>query len=251
MGAVSRDLEKKAREYDATYAYTDEGVATLLKDIYRMNESRLYKGDIDATAIITDLKTALDSDCLTPRMRQVVALYYFVGLTEEESAYVLGIDNGYLNKVVHVSLERIAEQMSKGSNRKKGHADIDSKESTPLFLWLADVAYGNAPVYEVPSAVFTDILNRSITTDRNAVETLRQRAEGRPKPVVYADEDEYPALSEDQFKWRDRRMAFKPEIFPKGDIAGTRKVAMKIRDGDSSGNEWILEKRKLYARGGN
>lgn len=251
MGAVSRDIHKNAREYDDLYTYTDEGIAVLLKDIYRLNESRWYKGDIDATAIIADLKTALDSDCLTPRMRQVVALYYFVGLTEGETANILGIaERKAINKALNASLERIAEQMSEGSFRKKGHAEIETGLSTPLFIWLTAVAYRKEPIYKVPAEVFTEILINS-ETDINAKETLRQREEGSNYMVDYSETEEYPALSEDQFKWKDRRMAFKPEIFPRGDVTGSRKVAIKLRDGDNFGNEWVLDRRKLYARGGN
>jgi hypothetical protein len=252
MGAVKRDLFRSGREYDAIYDYTDEGIATLLKDVYRFKESRHYKGDIDATAILTDLKLALDSDCLTPRMRQVVALYYFVGLTEEETADILGItERKAVNKSLSSSLERIAEQMSKGSYRKKGHAEISTEYNTPLYNWLTAVAYGDAPIYEVPGDVFTEILNRSRHSDKNADETLRQRLEGSSYKEDYADAEEYPALTEDQFKWKDRRMSFKSEIYPRGDVIGSRKVSIKLRDGDESGNEWILEKRKLFARGGN
>jgi hypothetical protein len=251
MGAVKRDVYRNGREYDATYEYTDDGIAVLLKDIYRLNEKRLYKGDIDATAIITDLKLALDSDCLTPRMRQVVALYYFVGLTEEEAAEVLDSSQQAVNKALSSSLERIAEEMSTGGSRKKGHADINMELNTPLFQWLANVAYGISPIYEVPLGVFTDVLDRSKLLDDKAKETLQQRTEGPPIILNSSEEDEYPALSEEQFKWRDRRMAFKPEIYPSGDVIGTRKVAIKLRDGDESGNEWVIEKRKLFARGGN
>jgi hypothetical protein len=251
MGAVKRDLFRSGREYDAVYEYADEGIATLLKDIYRFKESRLYKGDIDATAILTDLKLALDSDCLTPRMRQIVALYYFVGLTEEEAAEILTIARQVLNIALNSAIERIAEQMSEGSLRKKGHADIKTELDTPLYVWLTSVAYRGAPIYVVPSEVFTEILDRSKNTDTNAFETLKQRIEGSSFVSDYTNVEEYPALSEEQFKWKDRRMSFKPEIYPKGDVIGTRKVAIKLRDGDDSGNEWVIEKRKLFARGGN
>lgn len=251
MGAVSRDIHKNAREYDDLYTYTDEGIAVLLKDIYRLNESRWYKGDIDATAIIADLKTALDSDCLTPRMRQVVALYYFVGLTEGETAEVLNLTQQLINTSLKSAIERVSEQMSEGSFRKKGHAVIETSVNTPLYQWLVAVAYRELPLYIVPDDVFTEVLEKSVKTDENAKETLRQRVGGSNYKVDYEGTEEYPALSEDQFKWKDRRMSFKPEIFPQGDTIGTRKVAIKLRDGDGCGNEWVLDKRKLYARGGN
>jgi hypothetical protein len=251
MGAVKRDVYRNGREHDATYAYTDVGIAVLLKDIYRLKENRLYKGDLDATAIITDLKLALDSDCLTPRMRQVVALYYFVGLTEGETAEVLGLAQKVINISLSSAIERVAEQMSEGSFRKKGHAVIETGIDTALYRWLSAVAYRESPIYIVPADVFTEMLNRSVDTDSNAKETLRQRTEGSNFINDYSDVEEYPALSEEQFKWRDRRMSFKSEIFPRGDVVGTRKVAIKLRDGDSVGNEWVIEKRKLFARGGN
>ncbi|MEY8188637.1 RNA polymerase sigma factor [Peribacillus simplex] len=252
MGASKRDIHLKAREYDDTYAYTDAGISVLLKDIIRLDESRIYRGDIDATAIITDLKMALDSDCLTPRMRQVVALYYFVGLTEEEAAHILHYsERKAVNKSLNSAIERIAEEMSRGGSRKKGHGDFLFSSESQVYKWLNEVGAGLAPIYEVPISTFTDILERSKHSDKKAEETLYQRKGIVTFTVDYTDVDEYPAYTEDQFKWRDRRMMFKPEIYPKGDVTGTRTVAIKLRDGDESGNEWIVEKRKMFAKRGN
>ena len=250
MGASKRDMAKKEREYSARYSYEPVGVAALLKDISRLNESRIFKGDIDATVIITDLKLALDSDCLTPRMRQVVALYYFVGMTEEEISRTIFNTQQVVNKSIKKAVERIASEMAYGAYVKSGHADFEFTEQTPLYKWLTEVGYGNLPVYEVPDEVFTNLLKISTADDR-AREVLRQRKYGPPETTKLEEEDEYPALTEDQFKWRDRRMTFKDEIFPAGDSTGSRKVAIKLRDGDSAGNEWVLEKRKIFARGGN
>lgn len=251
MGASKRDIHLKAREYDDTYAYTDAGITVLLKDIIRLDESRIYRGDIDATAIITDLKMALDSDCLTPRMRQVIALYYFVGLTEDEVADILSTSQQSVNKSVTSGVERIAEEMSTGGSRKKGNGDFLIDDESPIYKWLNEVGGGTAPVYVVPKGIFTDVLERSKHFDKKAEETLYQRKGIVTFTVDYTEMDEYPAYTEDQFKWKDRRMTFKPEVYPKGDVTGTRTVAIKLRDGDESGNEWIIEKRKMFAKRGN
>src|SRR5690606_22856654 len=43
----------------------------------------------------------------------------------------------------------------------------------------------------------------------------------------------------------DRRMAFVPEVFPGGDGAGTRTVAVKLQD-DAYGRDFIEEKQKIF-----
>lgn len=249
MGAVKRDIHKKAREYDDLYEYNREGVALILRDIYRMENSR-FAGDIDATGIIADLFMALDSDCLTPRMRQVVALYYFVGLTEIEASEFLDCTRVAVTVSKNSALTRISEHMYKGGKFKAGDPFEKLTEKSSIYVWLNDVAVGIAPIYEVPVKVFTDVLLATEGTDANAKETIRQRVEGLVFVDDYADEEEYLCMTDEQFRWADRRVSYVPEVFPPGDTIGTRKVAIKLRD-DPFGREYIIEKRKLLKKRGN
>lgn len=248
MGSVKRDIHRKGREYDELYEYNREGVSALLRDIHRVQNSR-YSGDIDATGIVIDLYKALDSDCLTPRMRQVLALYYFVGLTEQEASEFLGCTRVAVTVSKNSALNRVSEQMFKGAKFKAGDPYEKLSEKSAIFKWLNEVALGVSPVYEVPSEVFTDVLLTTEHVDSNARETLRQRTEG----ILIVEEgasEEFPCMTDDQFRWSDRRAIYVSEVYPPGDVLGTRKVAIKLRD-DPLGRDYIIEKRKLFKRRGN
>lgn len=249
MGAVSRDLEKKAREYDELYQYNREGITKLLQDIHSVKESRIYHGDIDATAILADLFTALDSDCLTARMRQVVALYYFAGLIEKEMTLLLGINQKSINEIKQKAVDRVAEHMYRGGKFKAGNPYVPFADDRVLYRWLNAVADGQLPVYTVTQTVFNDINRILAPKDKKAAEVLRQQRED----VIFVEEpdvDEYPCLTEDQFAWADRRVTYVEEVYPPSDVVGTRKVAIKLRD-DKKGREYIVEKRKMFKRRGN
>lgn len=238
MGSVARDIYAKGRQYDVDYKYTDDGIAALLKDVYRLSDSRFFRGDIDATTILLDLKMALDSDCLTPRMRQAVALYYFVQLTEEETSEVLGVTRSTVRDAITQALERIANEIENGGAKQGGRGSFVYNGNSALDHWLNAVAYNRAQIYEVPLAVINEILKRH-SVDEKAIETLRQRKEGPPE--FPPDPDTYTCLTEEQLKWRDRRVTYKPVIYPPGIVVGRTKVA--IKDG---GDGWRLEKRKIF-----
>jgi hypothetical protein len=246
MGSVARDIYRKEREYDVKYEYNREGVSRLLRDIHRVSEQRWYEGDIDATAILVDLYKALDSDCLTPRMRQVVALYYFVGLTEYEVAEILNIERHSVNEFKQKAVYRIAEHMYDSPRFKTGDPYEMLDESNFLYQWLNDVAVKKAPIYRIPMKLYVVVNEYFAKTDDRAAEFLRQLKEG----IEIPEEKEYPCLSEEQLAWRDRRMIYKDEVYPSNDVTGTRKVAVKTRD-DKYGRDYIVEKRKIFKLKGN
>lgn len=245
MGSVKRDVHKKSREYNDSYPYEAAGIAALLRDINALSESRWYKGDIDATTILTDLKQALDSSCLTPRMRQVIALYYFAQLTEEEVAEILGVTRQAVNLAVESALERISTFMEYGYKKPtnaKTSAHVDDWH--PFLQWVNDVADGARSVYEYCDDITAWL---ALKGDEKAREALRQLEEGYTYKPIYVDkESEYQALTDDQFKWKDRRMTFVEEVFPQRDTVGFRKVATKLEDDNKDSREWNLERKKLF-----
>lgn len=248
MGVVKRDIGKKAREYDFNYPYEVDGIHALLKDINKLSEARWYDGDIDATVLITDLKQALDNSNLTPRMRQVLALYYFADMTEQEVADVLSIDRTTVSRAIDGALERVSTFMEFGYS-KPTNARTDAKVNAyhPFLVWVNEVASGESPIYKVPDSL-TDWL--AFNGDKKAQEVIRQRIEGFIFIPDYKDEEEYPALTEEQFRWSDRRTSFFPEIYPEGDVTGTRTVVVRPRD-DKQGRDFIIEKRKIFKHRGN
>ncbi|MBX6362007.1 MAG: hypothetical protein IRZ03_18275 [Acidobacterium ailaaui] len=247
MGAVTRDIYSKGRQYDGDYPYEFDGIKALLSDIYHLEERQWFGGDVDATTLIIDLKKALDSDCLTPRMRQVIALYYFAQMTEQEAADVLGINRVPFHITLVNAIERIAVEMMYGYHKTNARKSALISGTDALTTWLNDVALGNAKVYEIPESALDELLLRKKADgDEKAAEALRQRDEG----VVYIDDDatgpEYPCLTEEQMRWADRRVSYVPIVYPNNQIIGTRKVAIKLRNGDRYGNEWVLQKRKIF-----
>lgn len=243
MGSVSRDIDKKGREYDGNYPYEVDGIAALLRDINKLSESRWYNGDIDATVLIVDLKDALDSDCLTPRMRQVMALYYFAQLTEEEIAQILGMQQPNVNKALMTALERVSTYMEYGYN-KPPNARIDAKviPSHPFLKWVNSVADGSSHIYSLDGSLTYWLASNG---DRKAQEAINQLTEGYTyEPTYLSAEEEYPALTWDQFKWRDRRMSYSEDIYPIRTTVGFRKVVTKLED--DSNYEWHISRKRLF-----
>lgn len=245
MGASKRDMHQKGRQYEESYPYEAAGIAALLQDINALSESRWYKGDIDATAILVDLKQALDSGCLTPRMRQVVSLYYFAQMTEEDVAEVLGVSQPAIKYSLEGALERVSTFMEYGY-RKATNARTDALllPTHPFIVWLNEVAAGVEPVYS-----FSDSLTHWLAAkgDKKAQETIKQSTEGYTYlPVYESEKSEYLALTDEQFRWRDRRMTFVSEVYPTRDTTGFRKVATKLEDNNNDSREWSIERKRLF-----
>lgn len=66
MGSVKFDTEKGARSYSVKYDLdSSAGVAKLLRDIEVVSSSRFTHADYDASDILIDLDSAVESACLT------------------------------------------------------------------------------------------------------------------------------------------------------------------------------------------
>jgi hypothetical protein len=186
MGAVSVDLNKRERKYEARYPYEAAGIAALLRDVYRLSESRMYDGDIDATAILIDLKIALDSNCLTPRMRQVVALYYFAQFTEEDRGYIRLTRQG-VNDSLSNAIERISTHMEYGYT-KVTNAKLDAclPSTHEIKRWLNAVAGGKS-LYDIDDDVISgiNIWRAGQLSDKKDLEAIQQRVNGYTYVPVY------------------------------------------------------------------
>jgi DNA-binding CsgD family transcriptional regulator len=248
MGAVSIDMHRKGREYGNLYRYKKEGIKTLLKDLNRLNESKIYKGDYDAAAILTDLNISLNNGCLTPRQRQCLGLHYFINLSIDESSTILGIHPRVFKYHLKGVLLRLAENMCFGTLFMKGDPVELYGKTYGIYKWLDDIALG-MPLREPPYEAFLDIADILSETDEKSFEMVRQRREG----FVYIERDvkeEYPCMHEEQLRWADRRVSYVEEVFPPGDAIGSRKVLVRDEE-NKDGVEYMVERRKIYKQGGN
>lgn len=248
MGTVKRDLDRKGRQYDDSYPYEATGIVALLQDVYRLSESRLYDGDIDATILLIDLKMALDSNCLTPRMRQVVALYYFAQFTEEEVADVIDIPQQNVNKALNNSVDRISAHMEYGHTRTT-NAKIDAflPSTHEIKRWLNAVAGGRS-MYDIDDGVISgiNIWRTAKLDDKKDLEAIRQRVNGYTyAPVYESDEIKYPALTWEQLKWRDRRVTYVSEVKYDDRLV---KVGFKNTAIINEEDEWVYPRQRLFAK---
>jgi predicted DNA-binding protein (UPF0251 family) len=111
VGSIHKDIHKTEITHDTIHAYTDAGIAQLLSDVYKLANDAEYRGDTEAIVLKVDLEHALQSDALTPRQRQAVALYYFCQLTQQECAKVLGVKRQRITDRLKTAKRNIAQHM--------------------------------------------------------------------------------------------------------------------------------------------
>lgn len=244
--AKGADIYSASKRIDDEFPYEPVGVFRLLKEIHRLDARLVPGADYDTAAIIRDLKDALDSPVLTARQRQVVALYFFTDSTMEETGAILDIRKNTVIEALNEAVYRISSQMKAGNPVEfKGRATKPIKNRRPLFTWLNAVGSGEAPVYEVPATVMTDLLMwLDENGDEKAQEVLRQRREGPPevKTVYQNPEDEYLCLNPRQLRHRHEKEERVSDVLPKFDVSGSKKCAVK----DRKTGEWIGSRKKLY-----
>lgn len=245
MGAGSKDLHAKSRRYSEKYPYKAKGIHVLMMDYGRLKDKARNTSDFDAAAILCDLEIALDKVNLTPRMRQCVALYYFVGLTEQQCAKVIGVSQQLINKSIAASLDRLEAFMAFGYMQKEdARMDGIIAANHPFTSWVNDVASRKAKIYS--KAPYVAEYSAEFLNDSKAKETIRQRTEGSSYVNDYTGVEEYPYYTEEQFRWADRRMAFVDEVYPGGDVTGSRTLAIKLQD-DPYGRDYTVSKQKIFA----
>jgi predicted DNA-binding protein YlxM (UPF0122 family) len=246
MGASKRDMAKKEREYSEKYPYEAKGVLAVLKDFNRLGNAAVLSGDYDAATILADITKGLNSsEVLTPKQRQCIALYYFANLKLRECEDVLGIDESGVKRHIRSGIRRIAEFVSNRALFSKGDPYVDYEETDELMQWVNRI--GNGDEITVPGdVVILAIAQRFAADESKAEEMLRQFSEGHVE--VFDPDDgkpEYPCLSESQMKWSDRRVTYVEEVFPPGDVLGSRKVATRDEE-DKQGVEYRQDRRKMF-----
>lgn len=244
MGAGTKDIHAKSTQYSKKYPYKAKGIHVLMMDYWRLKDRSRFESDFDAAAILCDLERALDKCNLTPRMRQCLSLRYFVGLTESQVGSILDISRQAVSDTNENALDRLEAFMAFGY-MQKGNARIDGLLTVthPFIAWVNNIACGKASIYSKPQFV-TEYM-AEVLGDKKAQETIRQRSEGSSYVPDYTGVEEYPYYTEEQFRWADRRMSFVPEVFPGGDVAGSRKVVVKLKD-DPYGRDYSVEKQKIF-----
>lgn len=170
----------------------------------------MYRADIDTTCIRIDLEYALQSNALTPRQRQAVALYYFCELTQEECAVLLGVTHANVGRRLKNAVANIAAHMQGDNVYKSQYVDPHRDEivgrSGNLLMWNHCVLV-NAPRWWVSDSVYAD-LNRIFGIP------IVEKVENDTEPNVYTTK---------QMERKFGREIPRAYIYPKFDNTG-RKV---------------------------
>lgn len=234
-----------------------KGIARLLRDYYELRTRTEYVGDYDTAVMLADLMAQINGDILTPRQRQFIAIYYFVGLTFEEIAIVMRLASpSNVSDGLYAALDRLADTDNTRFKTRtpENFADYDGA----VYRWLDGIAEGK-PIKEPSRRVLLSIATVLSKSDGNSSEMLRQKSEG----FVYLDEsmgEEYPHLSDSQTRWVDRRITLVEDVFPVGDIVGSQRYTpLPEYNGDEgTDDEYLLSRtikttgrRKLFKLRGN
>lgn len=109
MGSVKIDVDKGARTYAVRYALNDAaGVKKLLRDRHHVSSARFQNGDTDASAILIDLHSALNSAGLTQVQTEAVAWISGADLTQQDAAQIMGTSRQAVAKAYDAACEKIA-----------------------------------------------------------------------------------------------------------------------------------------------
>jgi DNA-directed RNA polymerase specialized sigma24 family protein len=111
MGAVSVDLNKRERVYEARYPLDNPfGVRHLFEDYDKLRDFAYSKGDYDALHVILDFKDAMDNAKLTQKQKDALHHVYNLGYTQEDAAEALGYaDKSAINHLLDRAINKIAE----------------------------------------------------------------------------------------------------------------------------------------------
>lgn len=111
MGAVSVDLLKRERRYEARYPLDNPfGVRHLFEDYDYLRDSAYSRGDYDALHVIIDFKDAMDNANLTRKQKGALYHVYDLGYTQEDAAKALGyMDKSAINHLLDRAINKIAE----------------------------------------------------------------------------------------------------------------------------------------------
>jgi DNA-directed RNA polymerase specialized sigma24 family protein len=110
MGAVSVDLNKRERIYEARYPLDNPfGVRHLFEDYDRLHDSAYTNGDYDALHVMIDFKDAIEGARLTRKQKDALYYVYNLGYTQEDAAEALGIAQQNVSARIDTAINNIAE----------------------------------------------------------------------------------------------------------------------------------------------
>lgn len=111
MGAVSVDLNKRDRLYEARYPLDNPfGVRHLFEDYDKLRDSALTDGDYDAMNVMIDFKDAKENAKLTQKQKDALHYVYRLGYTQEDAADALGYaDKSAISHLLDRAINKIAE----------------------------------------------------------------------------------------------------------------------------------------------
>lgn len=85
-------------------------VRTLLESVLQLKERRFYGGDYDAIDELVDLEQAIELAELTDRQTEVLHLLYVEGLTQSETANLLGLSSqSTVSEHCYAAIRKIAD----------------------------------------------------------------------------------------------------------------------------------------------
>jgi RNA polymerase sigma factor (sigma-70 family) len=110
MGAVSVDLNKRERIYEARYPLDNPfGVRHLFEDYGKLETLARKESDFDALIVLMDFEQALIDAKLTTKQKEALFLVFIAKLTQEEAAAEMGIDQSKVSTRVDRAINKVAE----------------------------------------------------------------------------------------------------------------------------------------------
>jgi predicted DNA-binding protein (UPF0251 family) len=168
-----------------------------------------YGGNFDTICLRVDLERALQSNALTPQQRQMLALYYICGLSQDECSILLKTSRRTVIRRLKSARFNIVEHIQ-GKSVDRVQC-IDSRDKIPIEkgVWLS--VWMNGVLKNVDRWWDMDIVLDG---------ALRDICDLFGYPINDGEyeentQEEYPILTDGQLRSRNRnREILRPEIYP-------------------------------------
>lgn len=192
MGRIKIDTNKSDIKYDNLFPYTSDGLNRLLRKIHTLDTSEQYAGDVNAILIRVDLERALNSECLSPRERQSIAMYYFTCLTQHECALLLRIERKTIDLRLEKSLDKISRHMNGEdvtSSQTIWNKDYLNTSHDSINSWNENILKNNSEWWFIPDDVWAYVQSKFNKYKQDTQSSVN-------------DVSCYPVLTEKQMEWK-------------------------------------------------